>query len=110
MQFRPVVSAIRVCCECIFKKLHSKKCGYLLIIRHLANKKISTTRGEAVLFLPACSLFHRAISSSVLFVLVIAPLTLLSHANSISLLIYTSLNYSSLSFLFHSSRVITDFA
>ena len=30
-QFRPVVSVIK-------KKLHSKTCGYLLIIRHLASK------------------------------------------------------------------------
>ena len=43
MQFRPVVSAIK-------KKLHSKTCGYLLIIRHLLII-ISTVRGEAVLFL-----------------------------------------------------------
>ena len=53
-QFRPVVSAI-------FKKLHSKTCGYLLIIRHLSNK-ISIARGEAVLFLPACYFVQRAIS------------------------------------------------
>ena len=24
-------------CECNLKKLHSKTCGYLLVIRHLAN-------------------------------------------------------------------------
>ena len=46
MQFRPVVSAI-------FFKLRSKTCGYLLIIRHIPNK-ISTVRGKAVLYLPAC--------------------------------------------------------
>ena len=51
MQFRPVVS----------EKLHSKTCGYLLNIRHLANKNI-TARGEAMLFLPACYFVQRAIS------------------------------------------------
>ena len=37
----------------ILKKLHSNPCGYLLIIRHLANN-ISTAYGVAVLFLAAC--------------------------------------------------------
>ena len=41
MQFRPVASAI------FKKKLHSKPCGYLLIIRILLII-ISTARGEAV--------------------------------------------------------------
>ena len=54
MQFRPVVSAI-------FFKLRSKTCGYLLIIRHIPNK-ISSVRGKAVLYLPACYFVQRAIS------------------------------------------------
>ena len=71
MQFRRVVSAI-------FFKLHSKTCGYLLIIRHLANKKLvlrpekpcfffQRAISSSVLFLPACYFVLRAISSSVLF-------------------------------------------
>ena len=43
-----------------FFKLHSKTCGYLLII-HILLIIISTVRGEAMLF------FQIAISSSVLF-------------------------------------------
>ena len=52
MQFRPVVSAI-------FKKLHSKTCGYLLIIRHLAVKPcyfFQCATSSSVLFRPACYL------------------------------------------------------
>ena len=60
MQFRPVVSAIK-------KKLHSITSGYLLIIQDILLITISTARGEAMLFLPACYIFQRAISSSVLF-------------------------------------------
>ena len=46
MQFRPVVSAIK-------KKLYSKTCGYLLIIRHLANKNSTAVK--------PCYFFQRAI-------------------------------------------------
>ena len=38
-----------------FSKLHSNRCGYLVIIRHLANNKY-TAHSEAVLFLAACYL------------------------------------------------------
>ena len=54
MQFRPVVSAI-------FKKLHSKTCGYLVIIRHFANTKL------VLCVVKPCYFFQHAISSSVLF-------------------------------------------
>ena len=46
MHFRTIVSAI-------FEKIHSNPCGYLLIIRNLANNNC-TGCGEAVVFLASC--------------------------------------------------------